>query len=435
MTINPGACTYPRATTIFVDPQVSTVEVLETFQINISVSEVTDLAGWDFKLYYQNSILNATNVTEGLFLQTAGGTFFFVKELTDNYNETTGRIWAACVLTGQGSGATGNGTLATITFKAKLNGNTTFHLAETELIDSQMPPQNIEHLTLDGTVEMSLPRDVAITNIVIAKAIVGQGFCTKINVTVANQGDLTETFNVTLEASRHFGVTNVNLFGSAVEGWGFTADNITSPGPTITVNQGDLVSLTLTSQDGFMHNFFVDYDGDTTPNPGEPKSADFTTTIDYAFTPSTVGGFIYYCQYHKITMHGAFTVNTHTIIPTELGKEEITLANDSSRTLTFCWNTTGFTKGNYTISAIADVILGETDTADNTLVNGWIFVTIPGDVDGDMDIDIFDIVAMAGAYGSKKGDPKYVPNYDLDCDGDIDIFDIVIAASNYGKSW
>jgi len=86
MTINLGACTYPRATTIFVDPQVSKVEVLETFQINISVSEVTDLAGWDFKLYYQNSILNATNVTEGLFLQTAGGTFFFVKELTDNYN-------------------------------------------------------------------------------------------------------------------------------------------------------------------------------------------------------------------------------------------------------------------------------------------------------------------------------------------------------------
>jgi len=437
MTINLGACTYPRATMIFVDPQLSEVEVLETFQINISVSEVTDLAGWDFKLYYQNSILNATNVTEGLFLQTAGDTFFFVKELTDKYNETTGRIWVACVLTGQGSGATGNGTLATITFKAKLSGNATLHLAETELIDSQMPPQNIEHLTLDGTVEVSLHRDLAVTNVVVAQTIVGQNSCncTGINVTVTNQGDLTEVVNVTLEVSRHFGVTDVNLWGSAIEGWGVTEDNMTSPGPTITVNQGDIVSLTLTSHDGLMHNFFVDYDGDMSPSLGEPKSLDFTTTIDFVFMPSTLGGFTYYCQYHKITMYGTFMVNTPTITPVEVGKEEITLANGSSKTLTFCWNTIGFTKGNYTISAVVDIVPGETDTADNTLVDGWVFVTIPGDVDGDMDIDIFDIVAIAGAYGSKEGDPKYVSTYDLDCDGDIDIFDIVAAAGNDGKSW
>jgi len=50
-------------------------------------------------------------------------------------------------------------------------------------------------------------------------------------------------------------------------------------------------------------------------------------------------------------------------------------------------------------------------------------------------VDIFDIVRMAGVYGSEKGDPRYDPNCDIDCDGDVDIFDIVIACGHYGESW
>jgi len=77
----------------------------------------------------------------------------------------------------------------------------------------------------------------------------------------------------------------------------------------------------------------------------------------------------------------------------------------------------------------------ETLIQDNLLVDGWVFVTIQGDVDGDRDVDIFDIVMMASAYGSGEGDPAYNPIYDIDGDGDIDIFDIVAAAGNYGESW
>lgn len=101
-------------------------------------------------------------------------------------------------------------------------------------------------------------------------------------------------------------VANITLYGSAAGGWGFTADTITSPGPTIAVNQGDLVNLTLTSADGIKHSFFVDYNGDMNPNPDEPKSADFTTTANYQFTAHRHGSFTYYCQYYKSTMCGAF---------------------------------------------------------------------------------------------------------------------------------
>jgi len=51
---------------------------------------------------------------------------------------------------------------------------------------------------------------------------------------------------------------------------------------------------------------------------------------------------------------------------------------------------------------------------------------LPGDADGD--VDVFDIVAMAGIYGVTVSDPSY----DLNCDGDIDVFDVVAASSHYG---
>jgi hypothetical protein len=71
----------------------------------------------------------------------------------------------------------------------------------------------------------------------------------------------------------------------------------------------------------------------------------------------------------------------------------------------------------------------------NNLTDGWIVITILGDVDGDFDVDIYDIVSICVGYGSKKGDPKYAPNYDIDCDGDIDIYDVVTACTNYGKKY
>ena len=67
------------------------------------------------------------------------------------------------------------------------------------------------------------------------------------------------------------------------------------------------------------------------------------------------------------------------------------------------------------------------------------FYALTGDLDGDLDVDIFDIVLLAGAYGTFLGHPDYEPEYDIDPppsgNGEIDIFDIVKAASNYGMQY
>jgi outer membrane protein assembly factor BamB len=107
----------------------------------------------------------------------------------------------------------------------------------------------------------------------------------------------------------------------------------------------------------------------------------------------------------------------------------------AEQTFSFTWNTSEFTMGFYSIQARVWIEADDVNSTNNILAFSAILVTIPGDVDGDRDVDIFDIVAMATIYGVVEPDPEYAPNCDIDGDGDIDIFDIVLAASHYGESW
>jgi hypothetical protein len=69
----------------------------------------------------------------------------------------------------------------------------------------------------------------------------------------------------------------------------------------------------------------------------------------------------------------------------------------------------------------------ENDGQVNIVTNGR-----KGDFDGDGDIDIFDFVDFADAYGSETGDPNYNAIGDFNDDGHIDIFDFVDFADVYG---
>jgi parallel beta-helix repeat protein len=110
----------------------------------------------------------------------------------------------------------------------------------------------------------------------------------------------------------------------------------------------------------------------------------------------------------------------------------IVLTSRSSTTITFTWDTSGFAKGNYTISAYAWPVPGETDTEDNTFINGWVYVGLVGDVNADGIVDIADIYLIELAYGTMPGQPGYKPNLDINSDSIIDIEDIYIASLHYG---
>jgi len=119
-----------------------------------------------------------------------------------------------------------------------------------------------------------------------------------------------------------------------------------------------------------------------------------------------------------------------------IGTNEVTnLARLKTATLVFSWNTTSVPTGfNYEISAKAETVTGETDKLDNTRIDGTVFVTILGDIDGDGDVDPADFYIFSGAYGSHIGQPAYNPDADLDSDGDVDPGDFYIFSGNYGKT-
>jgi hypothetical protein len=182
-------------TIVSVYPSASYVEVGSTFSVNVTVSNVYDLVGWEFKLYYLSAKLNGTSVAEGPFLKQGGNTFFYVVNFTDNYNATHGMVWLTCTLLGAVPGVSGNGTLATITFRAREPGSSSLMLKDTLLSDSKANP--IAHTVVHGTAYI-LTHDIAIAKVSPSKSIVGQGLTVKIGITLQNEGNYTETLSITI---------------------------------------------------------------------------------------------------------------------------------------------------------------------------------------------------------------------------------------------
>jgi hypothetical protein len=59
---------------------------------------------------------------------------------------------------------------------------------------------------------------------------------------------------------------------------------------------------------------------------------------------------------------------------------------------------------------------------------------IPGDLNDDNIIDLFDLIDFFSAYGSAPGDPNWNPAADVNCDGSVvDLFDLILFFANYGS--
>jgi hypothetical protein len=110
-----------------------------------------------------------------------------------------------------------------------------------------------------------------------------------------------------------------------------------------------------------------------------------------------------------------FTV-TLFVNATAIAGQIVTLTNGATQTITFQWIVPqNFTKGKYLLSATVSIVKDEIDIEDNSLPNGYIKVTIPGDTDGDGVIGGKD----SGFLGLHWPPMPYHPNCDFDDDGAI----------------
>ena len=107
-------------------------------------------------------------------------------------------------------------------------------------------------------------------------------------------------------------------------------------------------------------------------------------------------------------------------------------------TISFTWNTTGFSKGNYTVSIIVSGLPSESGLIENSSSKNWVFLTMVGDITGlhgkpDGRCNILDIATIAKIFGSNRQDSKYNANYDINDDGKIDIIDLTITSRHFGE--
>ena len=122
----------------------------------------------------------------------------------------------------------------------------------------------------------------------------------------------------------------------------------------------------------------------------------------------------------------------------------IELTSRNSTIFSPTWNTTGFAYGNYTISAYAWPVPGETNTANNNFTGSAVTVTIPGDINGDFAVGLVDLGMLAKAYSShgpnyhyqgETASPKWNPNADINGDGIVGLSDLGMLAKHYNQHY
>ena len=137
--------TKSRVGYVFSEPAI---HADDTFTLDISAENIHDLAGWQFDIAFDPTVLEAVGVNEGDFLNPEGGTTFFQKGRIDN---ATGKITKLSSARLSEDGVSGTGTLLSVTFRAKADGQTQLRL------------ENFQLAAITGTSIVAGPHEVTIS--------------------------------------------------------------------------------------------------------------------------------------------------------------------------------------------------------------------------------------------------------------------------------
>ena len=493
-------------TTVAINPTDSYAAIGGTFTVNVNVTNVDKLTGWQFTVYFLKSILNCTNVTEGSFLKTAGSTYFG-DIISNNYNGTYGRVVAYDTLLGTTGGVNGSGVLASITFKALSLGDSPLHLADTKLGDENIPPQPINHSTMDGTahvqgfsltvstigngtVSLNASQPYYFGQHVKLSASPDTGWCLQFwtgNLSgSANPAVLTITGNMAVTA--HFAVVSYTLTICYV-GMGGVARNNTGP-----YYYGTHVELTAFPTSGWLFRYwsgnFTGFSNPATlvitgntnvtvnfmPKPTLKMSPSSTTCGIYGqgftvkimlYNASNTQGFEFQVRYNATLLQctgwtlnawasGSVTINGGSGVISGYTSGSPKNGTLTLITLTFqaayhhIWKTAPGWVNNLTAPIFLQMAnlscpigskLIYTRGNPNQINVGpdfiYTFSPIPGDVNNDGTVDIYDLRTVAVYFNVKDGDPSWpqASYYDLDGNLSIDVFDLRTVGANFGYTY
>ena len=421
------------------------------FTVDIDLEGVVDLENLEFWLEYNTTILDLVNVTANPVLQPSA-----IIEI----KEPDGRMKFNATASPP---ITSDLTLATLTFHVADQGESTLDLYNMSLVDSWGDPVPYEEPS-DGYFSNILKARLFVDPDEIIDPTLVPGSQFNIDVKLESAIDLYgyefaflyDTSILTCLGAIIFPPTNDTNFTTEInieDNSGFIAINVTylSPAEPITI----LPPTTITTIYYQVQNFgcteldlnntgLIDQYGALMPHTVEDGF--FCTLIaDVAIVyvePSP--NMTYSGRMVNITVVAAnvgdlpstFNVTAYYDNNTIGIQPVVDLYPNVNITLIFPWNTTGLEPcTSFNISAEASPVPYELNFTNNILEGGLVKVKLMGDINGDGQVDIFDIVLAADAYGTVPGDPLYNPDVDVaPLFGLIDIFDIVTVGSRYGES-
>lgn len=179
-------------------------------------------------------------------------------------------------------------------------------------------------------------------------------------------------------------------------------------------------------------NYDIYYRTTTIPSPHDVSTFSVVPSKTAAFQGQMVS--IEVVAQNHGTEPETFDITAY-IDSTLIGSKTISLAPGQLYPTTFPWNTSSTAFGTYIISASASIVTGETNTADNTFVDGTVQIKIPGDINGDNLVNILDAGLLAYDFWSKPGDPKWNDGRsDINDDNKVNVLDAAWISYNFGRS-
>ena len=327
----------------------------KTFTTNVTLANITDLYGFDFKLYWNTTLLDLVDANI-----TPPWTPYFVAK--NNITEDLGMYWASATALNVSS-FNGSTTLVTLTFNITYvpiypeNVSCLFDLNDTTLGDPDAKP--IPHIVYDGeyTCYAARTKIQVLPQVCEAKAL-NQVF--NLSVNVANVANL-HTFEFELRY-------NTTLL--------------------------DVQQITITS--------FTDRTCKVSKNIIDDTQGLVTLRIESINPPLQVNESL---ELASIT----FQVTNITTWPNSPIESYFSF---------------GFT-----------ALITDTGAVDHDKIGGlYRYRPMPGDLNSDGKVSIFDLFIVAKAYGTKPEDPKWNPLADLNNDNIINILDLIHVARNYGRT-
>jgi len=177
-------------TTLYVYPpsiEDPTILPNDTIVVRMMLSSVTNMKSCEFNLTFSSSVLSVQRVTK---LAVQGQ----YPQSSIDVDDTAGYIWISLLYKNALTITTDTG-LVEIEFFVKNYGSTPLHFKSSILLDNSGLP--IPHETHDGFVHIFI-RNIAVKEIHLPCNETYVGRIIPINVTVLNDGDIPENFNVSL---------------------------------------------------------------------------------------------------------------------------------------------------------------------------------------------------------------------------------------------